>query len=419
MNRTVYLRSKTVSGLRNRKLRLRSAPLALAGFAALAFASGTLKAQTANNSSEISPGLLAILAEGRSGPNLSARASLPLQVGFARGGTALYITPEVGVDAPPGSDLYNTALAVAQGFNANFIPVNFASLPNTLPSFTPLPANTPVRDIYVFSTQGNVLSATPTPAGPNDTNANYSPLWQVSLVAWNPGFTPTTLTSTAAVEAAAEAGQVTVTKTPIIVECSVIFSLSPGGVLPASRVVLDAASFAAGGNVSSRVSLPLQAGFYNHEPALYITPEVGVDPSSSFASLAQTVAQGFNSNFVPTAFTSLPGTNAADDIYVFTNFKQGNVLASAPIPAGPENTRQDYSPLWQINLVSWNSGHRPRLLTSQDEITNASKNGDVTIVPGATTRITVECSVIFTRQGGVLPGARIALDDPDTKANNR
>ena len=396
--------------IKGRSLRLRIEVLALAGIASLALVSGTAKAQTANNSGEISPGLQETLALAASGRNVSARASLRLQIGFARGGTALYITPEVGVNAPEGSALYNTALAVAQGFSANFVPLNFASLPNTLPNFTALPSNTPVRDIYVFTTQGNVLSATPTPAGPGDTNPNYSPLWQVSLVAWNPGVTPTTLTSAGAVEAAEQAGQVTVTKTPIIVECSVIFSLAPGGVLPGSKVVLDAASFAAGGTVTPEVSLPLQAGFFNHRPALYITPEVGVTVGSSFDSLAQTVANGFNANFVPQAFSPLPGTAVVDDIYVFTNFTQGNVLASAPIPAGPSNNNTAYSPLWQVNLVSWNSGHQPRLLTSEADILRAKSDGEVMIIPGTKTGITVECSVIFTPQGGLLPGAKITTD---------
>ncbi|MGA7223489.1 MAG: hypothetical protein WB621_03625 [Candidatus Acidiferrales bacterium] len=339
------------------------------------------------------------------GAAVQPRAVLPLQIGFARGGTALYITPEVGVDPSAGADIVATAQEVAKGFGANFIPTNFSTLPNS-------PA---VRNIFVFSTQGNVLSATPTPAGPGDTNANYSPLWQVNLVTWNPGSTVTVLTSTEEVEAAQNAGQVAVTPTPIIVECSVIFSLSPGGVLPDSKVVLDALNAAAGGNVSSKVSLPLQAGFYNNKTALYITPEVGVTPGSTFTSLAQTVAEGFNSNFVPTAFGTLPGSEAVDDIFVFTNFSQGNVLASAPNPAGPANTKTDYSPLWQVSLVSWNAGHRARALTSQAEILNAAAAGDVTITK---TNITVECSVIFTPSGGLLPGVKILGDDDQFGGNS-
>lgn len=333
------------------------------------------------------------------------QVNLPLQTGFARGGTALYITPEVGVDPSAGADIVATAQAVAKGFGANYIPTNFGVLPGS-------PA---VRNIFVFSTQGNVLSATPTPPGPGNTNNNYSPLWQVNLVAWTPGSTVSVLTSTAEIEAAQTAGEVTVTPTPIIVECSVIFSLSPGGLLPDSKVVLDALDAAAGGTVTSRVRLPLQQGFYNNKTALYITPEVGVVPGSSFTALAHTVAQGFNSNFVPTAFATLPGSAAVDDIFVFTDFTQGNVLASAPIPAGPTNTDTDYSPLWQVSLVSWNSGRRPRALTSQAEILKAASDGEVSITK---TDITVECSVVFTPQGGLLPGARIVGDDGQYDATN-
>ncbi len=202
------------------------------------------------------------------------RVDLPLQVGFARGGTAIYITPEVGVDPSAGQDTIDTALAVAKGFNANFIPTNFATLPGSAA----------IRNIFVFTTQGNVLSATPTPPGPGNTNANYSPLWQVNLVTFNPNVTPTLLTSTAAITDAENANQVTVTPTPIIVECSVLFSLPPGGLLPASKVVLEALSASAGGNVTTRVILPLQTGFFDGATALYITPEVGVTPPVQVSS---------------------------------------------------------------------------------------------------------------------------------------
>jgi hypothetical protein len=159
--------------------------------------------------------------------------------------------------------------------------------------------------------------------------------------------------------------------------------------------------------VSLRVSLPLQVGFFNGGPALYITPEVGVDPNASggaFIAAAKQVAAGFNANFIPQNFSVLPGSTAVDDIFVFTNFKQGNVLASAPHPAGPANTDTNYSPLWQVNLVTWNPGVQGRVLTSQTDITNAASAGEVTIQK---TPIIVECSVIFTPSGGLLPGARV------------
>jgi hypothetical protein len=159
-----------------------------------------------------------------------------------------------------------------------------------------------------------------------------------------------------------------------------------------------------------RVILPLQVGFFNGAKALYITPEVGVDPNApaGIIAAAHQVAAGFNANFIPTNFGTLPNSPAVDDIFVFTNFAQGNVLASAPHPAGPGNTDPNYSPLWQVSLVAWNSGRTGRVLKSQDDINNAASSGDVTI---SKTPIIVECSVMFTPGGGVLPGARIIGDD--------
>jgi hypothetical protein len=179
--------------------------------------------------------------------------------------------------------------------------------------------------------------------------------------------------------------------------------------------ILD--EIAAGRKVSPRVSLPLQVGFFNGATALYITPEVGVDPNAPAAVIAaaKQVATGFNSNFIPQNFGTLPNSPAVDDIFVFTNFTQGNVLASAPHPAGPANTDTNYSPLWQVSLVSWNSGRQSRALTSQTDITDAAAAGDITIQK---TPIIVECSVIFTPGGGLLPGAKITRGDDREREPN-
>jgi hypothetical protein len=163
-----------------------------------------------------------------------------------------------------------------------------------------------------------------------------------------------------------------------------------------------------------RVSLPVQAGFFNGGPALYITPEVGVDVSAfpDLANTAKQLAVTFNANFIPQNFATLPNSPAVDDIFAFTNFTQGNVLASAPNPAGPTNTDTNYSPLWQLSLVTWNSGTQPHELTSQQQILDAESAGQVTV---AKTPIIVECSVVFTPSGGQLPNSRIT---PDSRINH-
>jgi hypothetical protein len=385
------LRFEVTRALRKSKFNVLAGMLVLSGMAGISVQ--PLKAQNENR-------LDRVLAQFADSGKIQAGANLPVQQGFANGGVAIYITPEVGVD--PNSSFVSTAQGIAKGFNANFIPALWVTLPGS-------PA---VRSIFVFTnvTQGNVLGVLPNVAGPNNTNGGYSPLWQVSLVAWNTPASATVLTSAAAIEAAATAGQVTITSTPIIVECSVVLGIPPTGQLPGSRVDLSAPTFAAGGSVTSIANLPLQAGYFNREPALYITPEVGIGAGgSAFVATAQGIAQGFNANYVPTAFNTLNDQNGAvDDIYVFSNFTQGNVLASSPHPAGPQNTDPNYTPIWQINLVAWNSGFTPRRLTSQQDIVNAQKNKEVTITLAP---IIVECSVIYTPSGGLLPGAEITVNN--------
>ncbi|MGB8583019.1 MAG: hypothetical protein WCD47_19535 [Candidatus Sulfotelmatobacter sp.] len=186
--------------------------------------------------------------------------------------------------------------------------------------------------------------------------------------------------------------------------------------------VLNAA--AAGDAVSATVGLPLQIGFFAGQTALYITPEVGIDPKapSSLIAIAHQLAETFNANFIPQNFATLPGSPAVDDIYSFPifnsqgtaveGFRQGNVIASRPAPAGPANKSTNYSPLWQVSVVAFNSGVHPYRLTSEADILKAAAKHDVTI---AKTPIIVECSVIFTPSGGLLPGATVTLSGSATR----
>jgi hypothetical protein len=76
-----------------------------------------------------------------------------------------------------------------------------------------------VAPIWAFtngaSGQKNVIDVVPGQAG-------YTPLWQVSMVTWADGATPRVLMSAAQIRAAASAGDVTVRRTAIVVNCPVI-----------------------------------------------------------------------------------------------------------------------------------------------------------------------------------------------------
>lgn len=146
-----------------------------------------------------------------------------------------------------------------------------------------------------------------------------------------------------------------------------------------------------------RVTLPLVTGWYDGQPVQYIQTEAS----------DQGVAEQQGVNYVPKLANAINAQPAAvDDIYVVTNFTQANVIASAPNPTGPGNLDQEYSPLWVVSTVTWNTGITPYTLTSESAVTAAAANGLVTI---AHTNIVVNCPVIFTEEGGLLPNAKITI----------
>jgi hypothetical protein len=144
---------------------------------------------------------------------------------------------------------------------------------------------------------------------------------------------------------------------------------------------------------ATNVQLPLVKCWYKGQVAYYIQTEAS----------DQQVAQEQGVNFVPRLADAITA-GAVDDIFAVTNFAQGNVIPSAPIPTGPNNADPDYTPLWQVSTVTWNQGTTPHTLKSEEDVLAAEAAGMVTIVE---TNIVVNCPVIFTPQGGLLPTAKL------------
>ena len=80
-----------------------------------------------------------------------------------------------------------------------------------------------------------------------------------------------------------------------------------------------------------------------------------------------------------------PGNKVAP-IWTVTNGAEGQSNIVDTVPG-----RSDYSPLWQVNKVTWKDGVTPRLLTSADAVDRAEKAGDVTIEHTTTV---VNCPVL-------------------------
>ena len=166
---------------------------------------------------------------------------------------------------------------------------------------------------------------------------------------------------------------------------------------PASAQATPEQLAAVNGATTATATLPVTIGWFNGQPAFYTSTEAS----------DQAVAVSFGANYVPELANAINSPlPSVDDIYAVTNFKQGNVIPSAPLPAGPGNTNTAYSPLWQITTVTWAAGTKPHVLRSEKAVKDAAANGLVTLVK---TNIVVNCAVIYTPQGGVLPGAIISI----------
>jgi hypothetical protein len=142
----------------------------------------------------------------------------------------------------------------------------------------------------------------------------------------------------------------------------------------------------------TRVELPLVPGWFNGKPAFYVSTD---------ASDAG-VAQDMGANFVPALANALTASpSATDDIYAVTNFKQANILPSAPLPAGPKNASTAYTPLWQVSTVTWVAGATPYTLKSEADVQAAVAARKVIV---SKTNIVVNCPIVYTPEGGRLPG---------------
>lgn len=108
-------------------------------------------------------------------------------------------------------------------FGANYVPQLANALTSNPKSFD---------DIYVVTnfTQANIIPSAPQPLGPKNSNQAYTPLWQVSNVTWVDGVTRHTLRSEREVLNAIAKQQMTIVKTTIVVNCSVVET--PSGTLP-------------------------------------------------------------------------------------------------------------------------------------------------------------------------------------------
>ena len=145
------------------------------------------------------------------------------------------------------------------------------------------------------------------------------------------------------------------------------------------------------------VSLPLNPGWFDGQAVFYITTEVS-DPG---------VARDKGAIFAPRLGDALPPAgagqrNPTDRVYAVMNFEQAPVFASAPLPVGPDNRDEAYTPLWQMVMVTWLAGATPRTLRSQEDVLAAEDARQVSL---SVTRVVLNCPIVHRAGHGGLPGA--------------
>jgi hypothetical protein len=183
------------------------------------------------------------------------------------------------------------------------------------------------------SDQHNIIDNVPNLNQPND----YTPLWQVVLVTWNKG-PRWTLRSAHEVQRALNAGRVTIKTTDTVVNCPVL-----------------------GFDQKATV------GFFRGDHVRYLDEgaiALATNPDGSYVS-------------------------NVDPIWSVTNGTSGqhNIIDDVPNLNKPD----DYTPLWQVVLVTWRPGLTPVTLSSAADVSAAASNGWVTLT---TTATVVNCPVL-------------------------
>lgn len=132
-------------------------------------------------------------------------------------------------------------------------------------------------------------------------------------------------------------------------------------------------------NPDAPITIPLIDGYYNGSKVFFIHTEVSDENMAGM----MTRMINFPTLHVP-ELANISSANASK-VYVFTN----GVPGSEPYGGGPfmfqidvfdsVPGQQGYSNFHMPHLVTWNEGATPRVLTSEEEILQAERNGELTI----------------------------------------
>lgn len=127
-------------------------------------------------------------------------------------------------------------------------------------------------------------------------------------------------------------------------------------------------------NANIEIDIPMMRGFENGSEIFFIA----TDSSDNETATQITNQTGFRVNFAP-ILAETP-ENATGKAYIFENGVEGEGPLGFQLPVLNARPGQEgYSPLLQINSVTWNGGAQPTELRSEQDIIAASDAGQLSI----------------------------------------
>jgi hypothetical protein len=245
------------------------------------------------------------------------------------------------LDAFVSTDTSSKAQAKAMGINYS---PSLASLnPRLFPEVYMVDATAADGQLTVFGSEPG--------------ESTYSPIWREVTVTWTAGVTPVVLTSDTQIEDRAAMGDLTVTRTKILLNRPLI----------AVDVAADAT-----------VTPPtVFMTFYDGHRDGMLATDVSTKP--------QAKAEGINYSPVLASLDPL----GFPEIYIV----RGTMADGQLQILGSEPGESSYSPLWLETIVRWNKGVTPSLIKSDTRIDHLIEAGKVT---ERGTTVLLNCPVIST-----------------------
>jgi hypothetical protein len=169
-------------------------------------------------------------------------------------------------------------------------------------------------------------------------------------------------------------------------------------------LMLQLAGCAVSGNIRrpETISMPVSLGWYNGERVYYVTTDITDPPMAQAAGVNLALRMR---DAIPVYPKPPEQKDVLDRVYKFPNGEQDAVFASIPDPLGPKSSDAQYSPLWILYAVRMAAGGDSTSLTSEEAILSAQDAGKVTVTR---TAIVINCPIVGTEHGGLLPGMKFS-----------